>query len=72
MVTPSAILEQAKPEPIAYRRGNAYIQLTGFHAGLYRGMIWMYGEAEATDRFWWLWHSKENSVSTPENAVSSL
>ena len=71
MVTPSAILEQAKPEPIAYKRGNVCTQLKGFHAGLYRGMIWKYGETEATERFWWLWHKKSDCLS-PETAAQSL
>ncbi len=69
MVTPTVVLEAAEPEPIFYKRGTVFVKLTGFHAYLYRGMIWMYGQSEATERFWWLWHKKENSVSTPENAV---
>jgi hypothetical protein len=58
------------PPPIAYHRGDVSVWLYGPNAGLYRGMIWMYGEEEATERFWWVWH-KKNSISTPENAVSA-
>lgn len=72
MVTPTVVLEAAEPEPINYKRGTVFVRLTGLNAWLYRAMIWAYGEAEATERFWWLWHKKENSVTTPDNAVPSL
>lgn len=69
MVEPTVIIEATEPEPIAYKRGTVYVKLTGLNAWLYRAMIWAYGENEATERFWWLWHKKENSASTPERAV---
>jgi hypothetical protein len=72
MVTPTLITQAVEPEPITYKRGTVYVKLTGLNAWLYRGMVAMYGQAEATERFWWLWHKKENSVTTPDNAVSSL
>jgi len=65
----TAEFETEVPEKIIYKRGTVYMYLTGFHAYLYRGMIWMYGKAEATERFWWLWHEKENGITTPDNAV---
>lgn len=58
MITPTVTCESAEPEKIIYQRGTVYIYLYGFHAWLYRGMIGMYGKAEATERFWWLWHKK--------------
>ncbi len=61
MVTPTVMLEAVEPEPIYYKRGLVCQKLTGAHASLYRAMIWAYGEAEATERFWWLWHKKEGS-----------
>jgi hypothetical protein len=72
MVTPTVITQAVEPEPITYKRGTVYVKLTGFNAWLYRGMVAMYGQQEATERFWWLWHKKENSVLSPENAVQSL
>ena len=70
MVTPTVVLEAAVPEPIFYKRGIVFVKLTGFHAYLYRGMIWMYGQTEATERFWWLWH-KKSDVTTPDNVASA-
>ena len=72
MIEPTVITQAVEPEPIAYKRGLVYVKLTGLNAWLYRAMIWSYGESEATERFWWLWHKKENSALSPENAVSSL
>lgn len=71
MVEPMVVIEATEPEPIAYKRGTVYVKLTGLNAWLYRAMIWAYGEDEATERFWWLWH-KKNGVTTPDNAVQSL
>ena len=71
MITPTVTYEAAEPEAIYYKRGLTYVKLTGFNAGLYRGMVWMYGEPEATDRFWWLWHKKSGAIS-PEHAAHSL
>ena len=72
MVKPTVITQSVEPEQITYKRGTVYVKLTGFNAWLYRGMVAMYGQSEATERFWWLWHKKENSVLSPENAVQSL
>lgn len=56
----AAVCETVTAESIVYERGNVSIRLEGFYAWLYRGMIGMYGKAEATERFWWHWHKKEN------------
>lgn len=61
-MTPTVALEAVTAESIMYQRGNIYIKLEGFYAWLYRGMIRMYGKADATERFWWHWHKKEGSV----------
>lgn len=55
---PTVTLEAVEPENITYHFGECLVTLTGFNAWLYRGMIGMYGKAEATERFWWLWHKK--------------
>ena len=68
---PVVLTEYVEPESIEFRYGRHFTILTGFWAFLYRGMIWMYGEEEATIRFWFLFH-KKNSVSSPENAVPTL
>ena len=64
----TATLQAVDPEPIYYKRGLTYVKLEGFNAWLYRGMIAMYGMAEATDRFWWLWH-KKSDVTTPDDVA---
>ena len=64
--------EARDPESVMYKRGTVRQTLYGFCAQQYRSMIWKYGEAEAAERFWWIWHKKENSVTTPDNAVPSL
>ena len=66
---PTVVFEAAEPESIAYKYGACYITLTGFYAWLYRGMIWMYGEKEAAERFWFLFHKKSDDIS-PEIAAS--
>lgn len=53
--------EATKPDSINYKRGNVEIVLTDFHATLYRWMVGMYGEQDATEKFWWLWHKKGSS-----------
>ena len=63
--------ETVAPESIEYKRGNVYVKLTDFNAALYRAMIWKYGKAEATERFWWLWHKKSDDQS-PLIAAPSL
>ena len=68
---PTVTLEAVEPESIIYHFGGCLVTLTGFHAWLYRGMIGMYGKAEATERFWWLWHKKSGAIS-PEHAAHSL
>ena len=55
---PVVSFEMVEPDSILYQRGRVTVTLTGFLAGLYRGMIWMYGETEAKERFWWLFHKK--------------
>ena len=50
--------EAEAPAQIEYRRGAVIQYLTGAHAWLYRQMIGVYGKAEATERFWWLWNEK--------------
>ena len=55
--------ESVTAESVVYKRGNVCIKLDGFYAWLYRGMIGMYGEAEATERFWWHWHKKSGEHS---------
>ena len=60
--------EAVQPERILYKRGSVCVFLTGFYAWLYRAMIWQYGEAQATERFWWLWY-KKSSDPTPETAA---
>ena len=56
------IIESETPESIMYKRGNVCQKLTGFHAWQYRSMIWKYGKAEATERFWWQWHKRKESA----------
>ena len=58
----TAVMTQVEtPESIVYKRGSVYQKLSGFHAMLYRQMIWQYGKTDATERFWWLWHIKEEA-----------
>lgn len=52
------------PQSIVYERGNVYVTLEGFHAWLYRSMVGIYGKADATERFWWLWHKKKGSLDS--------
>lgn len=70
-MSPEVMTEAVEPEKIAYKRGSVYVYLTGLNASLFRAMIWLYGEATATERFWWLWH-KKSDVLTPENVAPSL
>ena len=53
--------ESEAPEAIEYKRGTVFVMLKDFNACLYRQMIWKYGKAEATERFWWLWHKREEA-----------
>lgn len=55
-------LEHMAPEKIMYKRGNINQYLDDFHASLYRAMVWKYGEAEAQERFWWLWHKHKKEA----------
>lgn len=68
---PVVLTEYVEPESIEYRYGRHFEILTGFWAGLYRGMVWMYGEEEAAERFWFLFHKKSDDIS-PEIAASTL
>ena len=61
MTVTAVTYETGSPESIMYTRGNIYQKLEDFHASLYRQMIWKYGKAEATERFWWLWHKREEA-----------
>ena len=54
----TVIYEAVEPESIIYRYGACMVTLTGLYAWLYRGMIWMYGEEEAKERFWFLFHKR--------------
>ena len=56
---PITAFETGTPEGIDYKRGTTFVRLEGFNAWLYRQMIWRYGESEATEKFWWLWHKKD-------------
>lgn len=67
-MTPTVACEALSTERIVYQRGNTYQYLEGFHAWLYRAMIKRYGKAEATDRFWWLWHKKESPICNHHEA----
>lgn len=67
-VTPSVACEAVTADSIVYQRGAVCVKLEGFLAGLYRQMIGMYGKAEATDRFWWLWHKKESPICNHHEA----
>jgi len=67
-MTTAVISETVTAESIMYKRGNIYIKLEGFYAWLYRGMIGMYGKAEATERFWWHWHKKESPTCNHHEA----
>ena len=63
MLTPPEVLcESMEPEPIYFSYGMAYVKLEGFLAWLYRGMIRMYGEDEAKERFYFLFHKKSDAV----------
>ena len=62
MKSANVLMESVEPESVAYKRGKVYITLTGSHAALYRQMVWFYGEAEATERFWWLWHKERKAI----------
>lgn len=53
------IYDSVDPGKISYKHGLVYETLTGFNAWMYRSMIGMYWKAEATEKFWWLWHKKE-------------
>lgn len=55
----TTVCETVEAEKVLYKRGCVSQYLSGANASLYRQMIWQYGEAEATERFWWLWHKKE-------------
>ena len=55
----NVVCEVVEAEKLLYKRGCVSQYLTGMNASLYRQMIWQYGEAEATERFWWFWHKKE-------------
>ena len=59
MERPEVMTDAVEPEQIAYKRGAIYVHLTGMNAMLFRSMIGLFGEAEAIERFWWLWHKKE-------------
>ena len=63
IATPAVTFQTVSPESMMYKRGAVYVKLEGFHAWLYRMMIWQYGEAKATENFWWLWHKKEGSLT---------
>lgn len=64
MIVPKVAYEAVSTEGILYERGNVCKKLEGFYAWLYRAMIKRYGEAEATERYWWLWHKKEGSLNS--------
>ena len=53
--------EAVTTDRIMYQRGTICQYLEGFHAWLYRAMIKRYGKADATERFWWLWHKKKEA-----------
>lgn len=59
---PTVIIESEKPNEIVYKRGSVYMKLKGYHAMLYQQMIWRYGKAKATEKYWWLWNKKEGSA----------
>lgn len=61
MEIPSVVFDKCQTEKIEYKRGSVNQYLEGFHAALYRQMIWQKGKARATEDFWWLWHKKEGS-----------
>lgn len=65
------LTESIEPENITYKRGNVCVILTCFNANLYRQMIGVYGKAEATERFWWLWHKKEGSPKSDKGSGKS-
>ena len=67
---PEVMYEAAEPEKIIYQRGSVYIYLYGFNASLYRGMIWMYGKEEATERYWWLWNKKAETAPKQISAAA--
>lgn len=68
---PIVLTDAVEPEKITYHYGSQLVTLTGTLAWLYRGMIRMYGEDEAKERFWFLFH-KKSSVTTPDNAAITL
>ena len=53
--------EARDPEGVMYKRGTVKQTLYGFHAQQYRSMIWKYGEAEAAERLWWIWHKRKEA-----------
>ena len=55
----TVIFEAVEPDEIVYKRGMVNQKLTGVLAGMYRAQVALYGKAEATERFWWLWYKKE-------------
>ena len=55
----NAVYEVVAAEKVLYKRGCVSQYLTGANASLYKQMIWKYGKAAATERFWWFWHKKE-------------
>lgn len=60
MIAQTVTTESVSAESVVYGRGLVCITLEGFHAWLFRIMIGMYGKAEATEKFWWHWHIKED------------
>ena len=60
-------VERVEPEPILYHRGTVLVTLTGLNAWIYRAQVIQYGEKEATERFWWLWHKK--AVTAPADTA---
>ena len=69
---PEVFFEPAEPESIVYQFGTIYEKLTGFHAWLYRGMIAMYGESEAKNRFFGYFYRTNKSGIAANNTASRL
>ena len=58
MEEPAVVFEAVNPKPVFYRLGNVCVELTCFNAWIYQAMVGVYGEDEATIKFWYLWHKK--------------
>lgn len=68
---PIILTEYVEPECIAFEYGSHSTTLVGFLADLYRGMVLIYGEQEAKERYWFMFHVKKDSAALQSNTVTA-